>query len=620
MNIIKYVENEQTSEFYPTPESLVNKMLDKVEDWDKVETVLEPSAGKGDILKGIAKAVHRRRGSREFTADAIELDSNLRSILKYRFSDDAKDEIGERRKAIIAPHSDYRKTFINEDYQYYDSEKREYVSFPQEIQDKLRALDEEEKGYFSEGLRLVHDDFLTYTPYKQYDVIIMNPPFSYGEKHLIKALDMQKNGGQIVCLLNAETIRNPYTNLRKELVKLLSQYNAEIEYLSEEFVDAERRTNVEVALINVNIPYDESDEPSIFERMAKAKSYEEPTAEEITDLEMTDFIKMIINRYRMEVEAGIELIKTYKRMIPYLNTSFDNGKDDYYSKTPIIELTHEYSHRTVTVNSYVRKVRLKYWQALLTNEKFIGKLTSKMQQEYREKVNSFAEYDFSEFNVYNLLAEMNCQIKTGIEEEIMKMFDRLTEEHAYYPECTKNKHLYDGWKTNKAWKLDKKSILPCYGIFDSWGGRPREYEAYGTLADIEKILNYFDGNMTAEVDLSWQLSRMFSLGITKNIHCKFFDVTFYKKGTVHITYTCPKLIERFNIYAAQGRKWLPPSYGTKKYDDMTAEEKTVIDGFQGKEAYAKVLSEREFYLAPPVSDTQIPMLTTEPERLEKEVS
>ena len=45
------VENQQTSEFYPTPESLVEKMIQRAE-LDYCKTILDPSAGKGDILRG----------------------------------------------------------------------------------------------------------------------------------------------------------------------------------------------------------------------------------------------------------------------------------------------------------------------------------------------------------------------------------------------------------------------------------------------------------------------------------------------------------------------------------------------------------------------------------------
>ena len=354
-------------------------------------------------------------------------------------------------------------------------------------------------------------------------------------------------------------------------------------------------------LIYVNISYTDNDGvESIYDRMEKAKEYEEPVSEDCTELTLSDYIKAAVNKYRLEIEAGIELIKTYYRMRPHLQCSLNS--DDYGYKNPMLQLTDDNNH-DVTINGYVKMVRFKYWKALLTNKKFIGKLTSKLQNEYSERINSFSEYEFSEFNIYNLAAEMNTKIKSGIEAEIEVMFDKLTEEHSYYPECKKNRHLYDGWKTNKAWKIDKKCILPVYGVFDSWDGKPRSYEAYGALSDIERILNFFDGNMTADVSLSWQLEGHFNSGITKNIQCKFFNVTFYKKGTVHIVFTCPELINRYNIYMAMRRKWLPPSYGTKSYTEMENSEREVIDSFQGKEEYEKVLDRSDYYLCSPVADT-----------------
>ena len=63
----------------------------------------------------------------------------------------------------------------------------------------------------------------------------MNPPFSNGDKHLLKALEMQENSGEVIAIVNAETIRNPFSNRRKEHVKLLEEYNAEINYLPSEY-------------------------------------------------------------------------------------------------------------------------------------------------------------------------------------------------------------------------------------------------------------------------------------------------------------------------------------------------------------------------------------------------
>lgn len=44
------------------------------------------------------------------------------------------------------------------------------------------------------------------------------------------------------------------------------------------------------------------------------------------------------------------------------------------------------------------------------------------------------------------------------------------------------------------------------------------------------------------------------------------------------------------------------AYGKKAYQDMTAEEKEVIDSFQGEEAYNNVMAKSNYYLAPVVNN------------------
>lgn len=591
IDVLQYVEDEQSSEFYPTPPSLVQKMLEGI-NFNYVETVLEPSAGKGDILRELAKKENEYgyRGQ-NFDVDCIEIDPNLRQILKYNFSDDRKDTLRSRKREL-------------EPQTHWNAVERRYVTeeMTENRKKELQEVESELDTFFTDGIKIVHDDFLTFKTYKRYNVIIMNPPFSNGDRHLLKALKMQERGGNIICLLNAETLRNPYTETRKELLRQLNKYNAQIEYIENAFVSSERRTSVEVALIKVAIEQVQ-DESDIYNRMKEAEEYKDDFDPTVTDLEVTDFIKASVNMFNIEVKSGLELIRQYKALVPYMACSFS---DEIYGKEPILKLTLG-DNKITSVNNYVKRVRSKYWRALLANPKFIGKLTSKLQSEYRERVSKLEAYDFSEYNIRTLYAEMNMQIKRGIEDEIIEMFDRLTVEHSYYPECQKNRHYYDGWKTNKAHKIDKKVIIPCHGIFDSWDGKPRVYDARHLLEDIERILNFLDGHMTAEVD-SWNnLDYYFKYGNTKNVPMKYFKATFYKKGTVHLVFTCPELIERFNIYVAQNKNWLPPNYGKVKYKDMTAEEKTVVDSFQGEAAYNEVMEKAQYYFAP-VTNSQIQML------------
>lgn len=99
-----------------------------------------------------------------------------------------------------------------------------------EIESELRAT---LKG---KRFNVVHDDFLTYNTAKRYDLIFMNPPFSDADRHLLKAIDMQERyGGTVVCILNAETVRNPFSNTRKELAKKLEKYDAQIRFYENAF-------------------------------------------------------------------------------------------------------------------------------------------------------------------------------------------------------------------------------------------------------------------------------------------------------------------------------------------------------------------------------------------------
>lgn len=537
-------------QFYPTPVELADKMVNSIKDWREINTVLEPSAGTGNILKALA--IKEKCSYMRFEVDCIEIQPELRAILKENFS------------------------------------RRNYYELSSEKKQQL----------FVQEPTIVGDDFLKFDTFKHYDLIIMNPPFNEGDKHLLKALEMQKNGGAIVCLLNAETIRNPYSNERKQLANLLDKYNAEIEYIESGFVNADNPTAVEVALITIFIPNRKNDDSVILQSLIKGK--EIPSNDFVVNaLDVTDYIQSAINRYNLEVEVGLKLLQEYESLKPYMLSSF---RSSYEYEKPIIEFADD-----ITPNKYVKKVRYKYWDALLCNPKFMGKLPSNLQDDYRHKIYELKDYDFSEFNINQLALEMACQIKEGIEDKIIELFDKFTSEHSYYPECSKTIHYYNGWKTNKAHKIGKKIIVPHY--FLNYRNEYDEYLMCSKINDIEKVLNFLD-DKSNNVDCSLAIKEATKNGVYRNIQLHYFKVTLYKKGTMHITFNdeCLPLIDRFNIYAGKKKSWLPPSYGKVRYDDMGTEEKKVIDSFQGKEEYNNVLQNSNYYLAPVCADSNLLLL------------
>lgn len=580
---------EAKSGFFPTPSDIAGKMLAGL-DWRFIHSVLEPSAGKGDLVTWAMRNRITTTGNYlgNLDVDCCEIDPYLRQILKYNFSKEKLSELYERR--------------------------------PERYSRSNKSLEREIDTIERCALHVVHDDFLTYHTYKKYDLILMNPPFADGDKHLLHALDMQKNGGCVICLLNAETIRNPYSASRRLLSRRLTELNAEIRIIDNAFARAERAANVDVAIIRAVIPEAEFNS-TIYERMKEAEECEHIPDAEMHELVAGDYIEQAIQLYKVEVAATMEFVKEYKAFVPHMLVSLDPSLKN---SSPILTLTvgNDNYIRGFDVSKYMKTVRMKYWEALFSNEKFTQKLTSELREKYRRQVERMADYDFSAFNIKQIMVEMNAEMTSGVEKAIMDLFEKLTAEHSWYPECSKNRHYYNGWKTNMAHKIGKKCIIPTHGMFSSYSWHENTFEvstAYAVISDIEKALNYLDGGMTQDCDLHLRLQLADQSGTTRNIRCKYFAIDLYKKGTTHIKFypESMPLVEKLNIYAAQKKAWLPPNYGKAAYPDMTQEEKTVIDGFHGngedgsgETAYAEVLKKASYFLAEPAGELPVLMAPT----------
>lgn len=358
---------ENINEFFPTPKALLEKITNGIK-WNQIVTILEPSAGKGDIAEFIKDT--NRGSNRDFDIDCVEINPELQSVLKGK------------------------------------------------------------------NLRLVHNDFLSFHTYKHYDLIIMNPPFSAGAAHLTKALDMQERGGAVICILNAETLKNPYSNERKALVKRLNDLNAEIEYLQGEFASAERPTGVEIAIVKVYV--EQKQYNSFIYESLKKKFYSDKPYQDVTDLAPNDFIEAIITKYNMEAESGIKLIREYQAMCPYILESL---LDDTYNE-PI--LTMKINGKALSVNAYLKCVRRKYWNALFANRRFTGRMTTNLIEKYSGQVEKLSDYDFSYYNIKCIQEEMTHNLIKGIEDCIIELFDKLSHQYSYSDEFSQNIHYYNG--------------------------------------------------------------------------------------------------------------------------------------------------------------------------------
>lgn len=453
-----------------------------------------------------------------------------------------------------------------------------------EIDPDLRAVLRER------GFHVAANDFLTWDAQTRYDLIAMNPPFKDGDKHLLHALDLMKHGGQIVCLLNASTVLRPESPLRSVLMDRLKEYQAEIETLSGAFLGAERSTDVEVALVYVNIPKEYEREINLDDMREAADIPVDET--ECSDIVDGDFFKAAVQRYQMEARIGLKMIDQFKMLNRYvgerdiLRLTVANGED-----LPISDQ-----------NKYVRELRACYWKALFEAKQMQSLMTREVRDAYLAKLQSFRSLDFTMDNILQVKIELSKTLIGNVEDAIISMFDDLTYEHSMGK--NNNIHYYNGWKTNKACRVNKKVIVPFWGLYDArWGGSWSTYKARDYLLELEKILGYLDNGRTDGENCEQVIRDAFISSAEKydgrKLHCKFFDLEFKKKGTVHIYFTDERLLKKFNLFAGRKKNWLPDGYGQKQYSDMTADEQEVVKSFEGKQSYEDTVQGAGFYIAAP---------------------
>lgn len=453
-----------------------------------------------------------------------------------------------------------------------------------EIDPDLRAV-LRQRGY-----NVVANDFLVWDAQTRYDLIVMNPPFRDGDRHLLHALDLMKHGGQIVCLLNASTLDRAESLHRRELMNRLETYGARVQKLAGAFLRAERSTDVDVVLIYVDIP-DEGREEISLDGMRRAADLPETDCQ-ISDIVDADFFKAIVQRYQMEARIGLKMIDQFQHLNRFVGDREIIG----------VTVASPEEAQMSLQNKYVRELRARYWKTLFEAREMQQLMTSEVRDAYLSKLQTFRALDFTMDNILQVKIELSKTLVSNVEEAIMKAFDDLTYEHSMGK--NNNIHYYNGWKTNKACRVNKKVILPFYGLYDPrWGGYWSAYKAKGYLIELEKILGYLDNGRTDGMSCGNVIHAAFNTAADKydgrKLHCKFFDLEFKKKGTVHIFFTDERLLKKFNLFAGRKKNWLPDGYGEKRYDDMTEEEQEIVKSFEGKVSYEDTVSGKAFYIAEP---------------------
>ena len=435
-------------DFYPTPPEVAALMLDPLD--LRGRTVLEPSAGKGDLVRECLN-----RGAVEVLW--CEAERDLCNVL-----------VGIANARPIQGWPDFLQ---------------------------VQAAD-----------------------VSHIDLIVMNPPFSADEAHILHAWEIAPPGCEIVALCNWNSCEGTYRRLQLQLSSLIEAYGSK-ENLGECFATAERPTRVCVGMVRLRKPGVRASAADEF-----AGFFLGPD-----DIEAQGEGLIPYRRSRDIVQRYVEACRIYDEQVEAA-TRLHNVLDGFFGKDLGMQVTVEGA--PVSRNRFRRELQKAAWKHVFAEFLPAQMATSALAKDINAFVEQQSRIPFTERNIYRML-----QIVAGTQEQRV---DRAVEEaiDSLTKHTKENRYGVEGWVTNSGYMLNRRFIR-AYMAELSWsnphlvrvkthGGQSDE------IRDLIKALCFITGRPFEEVaqpergDNTYEPGEWYDWG--------FFRFKAYKKGTVHFEF------------------------------------------------------------------------------------
>lgn len=490
--------------FFPTPVDIIRGMIAPYKTDILEGYVLEPSAGKGNIV--------------DYIVDRID------SRYSYR-----KNHKGNIHCIEINP----------------------------ELQDILRG-----KGY-----KVICDDFMAFNGGGiMYDLIVMNPPFDHAEDHFLHAWEILRNG-DLVSVFPTSALSNPYSEKRKLILKIIMDHSGTIEDLGPAFEDSERKTSVNVSVIRISKKTNTDNIFNGVDFDHERVNTNDPF-ESQNQLARHDTIKRLVDAYQATIGSFDEAVKALRELSFYGSTfgrHFD-GYDDRGNKAyasiqeGFCQIMSKLSLATNDRNKFQDQYKSGYnefshglktaaWETVFSLMNVDKHMTKSVKESFVTLRDSQKDLEFSEKNIKGLLDTIIMSSAKIGEAAVLEAFDLLTKYHK------ENRVYFEGWKTNDCWRVNKKFILP--NVISNSFGFSINYYFEQDLNDVDRGLCALSGKNYDEI--STIVNSITTALKAKEFSCEseFFTIRMYKKGTAHFLFKDLDLWEKFNTVACKGKKWLP---------------------------------------------------------------
>lgn len=410
-------------------------------------------------------------------------------------------------------------------------------------------------------LNVVGLDFLTFNNGAQYSHIIMNPPFAYGAKHVLHAWNILYEG-EIVAIVNAETIKNPFSRERKELVELIESRGS-VDFIQDAFLshDTERKTAVEIAIIHLEktsdyetiIMKDILDGLNSDNRKGDDYAFEYTTESEVAISNNVIENAVLVFNLAMQAEKNAVFANAksayYSAMLGETMSRIDTDTKPYYPQK-------EFRYIRGTLQKSYDELKDKAWASILRSSNVTKHLSAKAQAKVNSEFELIKKLDFTTANIYGFLSGL-VEKKGEIQKEMAcEIFDNVVRHHS------ENTVFYMGWKSNDKHRTGGMRIKTTRFIIPNHvnkGYSSADYRTVQFLADFDKVFAMLDGKHETENSLADVFKNQYKELVNgERVDSSYFQIRYYPNvGTIHFFPKSKVLIDRLNRFVGQLRGWLP---------------------------------------------------------------
>lgn len=505
-------------QFYPTGERTAALMWAKFK--RPVRHVCDPSAGKGHLIR------YAQQGFPNLRDDEIpwitELDDACDSLTPDRFRQLSRFKFGHIKETSV-------------------------IEVNAEFHPALKELGAKVLGY----------DFLEVRSLATATSVLLNPPFRAGCAHLLHAWDCLFDG-EIVGIINAESIRNPYTQERQRLLSLIEQHGS-VEFLRDQFVDeVERKTDVEVALVYFDkVPGKYLNVDSLLGDLARGDSgLTDLDPEVCTALSLPgNFIEDTCFRFRQAVQAARNASES-AAIADHLSTAIGLSLEEMQSKGVGTDFREVASSIRDAANADFReryaKLKRQAWGQVLRSSLLNQKLSNQARKRLEASAEDIYDLDFSPANIHGLFAGVLNSLEDIFKDMMLQLFDTIigksNENVAYYKSYRSSEKHRIGMRLRKT-----RFILPRMRP----GFNSVDYEAQGILGDIDKCFHYLHG---ATGEYGGLVDSIRKNGIKSGVRyeTRYFGFRWHAGvQTIHVYANSPEVMDRLNRFVGKLRNWLP---------------------------------------------------------------